>query len=319
MKFRVVKCVSCAIYQVRQQTRTGKYTCVVCNTKQTILNIYYESESAKDCREVCQNLSSKQAEMETLNSERIVMRNESDGDGVGVVEKQKREKEKSTQQSNFESKVEMNTRDRKRKLFSSYKNDDDNDNSDGGNDVKIGHYENMVFTKQEFTKTLNKSGATVATQATRERGRDRNESNESSDVTEKNDVRTLYTPRQRKKPTATESLISSPTLKFDSNPGIKSMRRFTVEKSFMVGKGEYDSNVESLQNNVENHENHQFSDDGDDTDILPIRSKPAPIQKPIPNSQPFSYLNSKPTTAITNQPTKKPSKWSHFVSDEDDE
>ncbi|KXN65809.1 hypothetical protein CONCODRAFT_12498 [Conidiobolus coronatus NRRL 28638] len=59
-KFMVLKCYSdtCSKYQVHQ---SKKWKCKVCDEAQSLKRIYFESDMAKDCREVCQKLNTRQA------------------------------------------------------------------------------------------------------------------------------------------------------------------------------------------------------------------------------------------------------------------
>ena len=57
MKFRVVQCAECKLFQVDMVKKAIKWTCKVCNTKQTIGQILYSSDLAKDCRIKVQKLN----------------------------------------------------------------------------------------------------------------------------------------------------------------------------------------------------------------------------------------------------------------------
>jgi hypothetical protein len=57
MTFRVVHCAECKIFQVDMVKKAMKWTCKVCNTKQTIGQIFYQSDQAKECRGKVQKLN----------------------------------------------------------------------------------------------------------------------------------------------------------------------------------------------------------------------------------------------------------------------
>ncbi|KAJ1919637.1 hypothetical protein IWQ60_007199 [Tieghemiomyces parasiticus] len=57
--FRVLKCYDdpCGTYQIHQAKKAKGWQCKVCNAKQSLKRIYYESEDAADCRQVVQALN----------------------------------------------------------------------------------------------------------------------------------------------------------------------------------------------------------------------------------------------------------------------
>jgi len=57
-EFVVLKCSSCQIYQVQQSKKATKWSCKVCNHKQSIKQ-FFGRGSAKQCRECVQQLNAK--------------------------------------------------------------------------------------------------------------------------------------------------------------------------------------------------------------------------------------------------------------------
>ncbi|CAL8070280.1 unnamed protein product [Calicophoron daubneyi] len=49
-------CAKCMMFQVQQSVKSGKWTCKVCNTKQSILKVFADG-SARECREIVQKLN----------------------------------------------------------------------------------------------------------------------------------------------------------------------------------------------------------------------------------------------------------------------
>ncbi|KAL3845868.1 hypothetical protein ACJIZ3_003271 [Penstemon smallii] len=64
--FIAVQCVQCSTMQVKQKTKSSKkWTCVVCNEKQSLRNVFSEGFMAKDVRKFVQNFNmSRQKEEE---------------------------------------------------------------------------------------------------------------------------------------------------------------------------------------------------------------------------------------------------------------
>jgi len=64
IEYIAVRCFSdqCQIFQVIQKTKVNKFTCKICNNKQSIRKIYAQSYKAKDVREIVQNLNRKEIE-----------------------------------------------------------------------------------------------------------------------------------------------------------------------------------------------------------------------------------------------------------------
>ncbi|KAI9138545.1 hypothetical protein BKA69DRAFT_767784 [Paraphysoderma sedebokerense] len=72
VQYHVIKCFSgdCGVFQVQQvKTTTNKWTCKICQQKQSLQNVFYESSSAAECRKVCQDLNMKRGEMESMKEE----------------------------------------------------------------------------------------------------------------------------------------------------------------------------------------------------------------------------------------------------------
>ena len=55
-EFLVLKCFSCETFQVVQVKKTNKWTCKICNEKQSITKVYGRGNSS-DCREHVQKLN----------------------------------------------------------------------------------------------------------------------------------------------------------------------------------------------------------------------------------------------------------------------
>ena len=61
--FNIVKCYNCSTYQVDiNKKSTNKWQCKLCGSKQTLKQVFYESDSAKDCRERVKQLNSLNGE-----------------------------------------------------------------------------------------------------------------------------------------------------------------------------------------------------------------------------------------------------------------
>eukprot|EP00474_Spongospora_subterranea_P010755 CRZ11213.1 hypothetical protein [Spongospora subterranea] len=56
-EFIIVRCSECSSFQIRQQRKDAKFTCVLCCTGQSVRKIYSRSESAGALRPVVQNLN----------------------------------------------------------------------------------------------------------------------------------------------------------------------------------------------------------------------------------------------------------------------
>lgn len=64
IEYIAVQCFQCHAFQVAQQTKTNKWNCKICNSKQTIKKIYAISFQAKDIRPIVQDLNLKRNEIE---------------------------------------------------------------------------------------------------------------------------------------------------------------------------------------------------------------------------------------------------------------
>ncbi|KAI9355377.1 hypothetical protein DFJ73DRAFT_825414 [Zopfochytrium polystomum] len=78
--FLVVRCVECAAFQVQQKKKVPKWSCPLCQTKQSLLRVYHESDLAKDCRPVAQRLNELRGEADDLVVEQRALRMEERGD-----------------------------------------------------------------------------------------------------------------------------------------------------------------------------------------------------------------------------------------------
>jgi hypothetical protein len=57
--FNIVKCFNCSMYQVDiNKKSTNKWQCKLCGSKQTLKQVFFESDCAKDCRERVKQLNS---------------------------------------------------------------------------------------------------------------------------------------------------------------------------------------------------------------------------------------------------------------------
>ncbi|CAO1404328.1 unnamed protein product [Diamesa tonsa] len=56
-KFRILQCFSCNIFQVDIVKVATKWKCKICNEKQSVKNVYFESRAAKECREKVQEMN----------------------------------------------------------------------------------------------------------------------------------------------------------------------------------------------------------------------------------------------------------------------
>jgi len=63
-EFNVVRCFSCATFQVDMKKMSSNWTCKLCGEKQSLKKVYSTSESAKECREIVKQLNEKRREME---------------------------------------------------------------------------------------------------------------------------------------------------------------------------------------------------------------------------------------------------------------
>ncbi|KAL0480536.1 hypothetical protein AKO1_006845 [Acrasis kona] len=64
IEYIAVQCFECRAFQVAQQTKTNKWQCKICNSKQTVRKIYAISYQAKDIRPIIQDLNLKRGELE---------------------------------------------------------------------------------------------------------------------------------------------------------------------------------------------------------------------------------------------------------------
>lgn len=55
--FLVLRCATCAVFCVQQSTVSGKWSCRLCRTRQSVVRAFLRSTSAAACRERCQALS----------------------------------------------------------------------------------------------------------------------------------------------------------------------------------------------------------------------------------------------------------------------
>ncbi|ORX56456.1 hypothetical protein BCR36DRAFT_409654, partial [Piromyces finnis] len=57
--FLVVRCCNCNIFQVQQENKKRKFSCKICNYKQSVLRIYLESTNPSNCRAHVQECNTK--------------------------------------------------------------------------------------------------------------------------------------------------------------------------------------------------------------------------------------------------------------------
>jgi hypothetical protein len=54
--------VECQVFQVQLEKKSHKFSCTLCNTKQTLQKVYVRSSKASDCRKVCQDYNAARIE-----------------------------------------------------------------------------------------------------------------------------------------------------------------------------------------------------------------------------------------------------------------
>jgi hypothetical protein len=64
IEYIAVQCFQCHAFQVAQQTKANKWSCKICNSKQTVRKIFAISYQAKDIRPIVQDLNLKRGEIE---------------------------------------------------------------------------------------------------------------------------------------------------------------------------------------------------------------------------------------------------------------
>ncbi|ORX81563.1 hypothetical protein BCR32DRAFT_268236 [Anaeromyces robustus] len=57
--YLVVRCCNCNIFQVQQENKKRKFSCKICNYKQSVLRIYLESTNPSNCRAHVQECNTK--------------------------------------------------------------------------------------------------------------------------------------------------------------------------------------------------------------------------------------------------------------------
>ncbi|KAL6607285.1 hypothetical protein LY90DRAFT_104586 [Neocallimastix californiae] len=57
--FLVVRCCNCNIFQVQQENKKRKFSCKICNYKQSVLRVYLESTNPSNCRAHVQECNAK--------------------------------------------------------------------------------------------------------------------------------------------------------------------------------------------------------------------------------------------------------------------
>jgi hypothetical protein len=63
-EFIAIQCYQCKTFQVGRQTKSNKWTCKLCNSKQSIRKIYAVSNQAKDIRKLIQKLNLERHKIE---------------------------------------------------------------------------------------------------------------------------------------------------------------------------------------------------------------------------------------------------------------
>ncbi|KAJ3327115.1 hypothetical protein HDU76_012355 [Blyttiomyces sp. JEL0837] len=68
--FQVLRCYaeSCQAFQVQQQKKAKKWSCLMCGAKQSLLRVYHESTAASECRQVVQQMNATRGEREELKN-----------------------------------------------------------------------------------------------------------------------------------------------------------------------------------------------------------------------------------------------------------
>jgi MRN-interacting protein len=58
-EFQIVRCVECKLFQVDIVKKVNKWSCKVCNIKQSLKKVYFKSSAANHCREKVQEMNEK--------------------------------------------------------------------------------------------------------------------------------------------------------------------------------------------------------------------------------------------------------------------
>ncbi|XP_039050148.1 MRN complex-interacting protein-like [Hibiscus syriacus] len=112
--FVALQCCQCSTMQVKQRKKSSnKWTCVVCNQKQSVLRVFAQGPIAKDVRKFVQsfNMSRKFSDQnQPFDSEYdINFEDENDGGGGGLPENPKKRRTDWTEYLDSEDRVEPET------------------------------------------------------------------------------------------------------------------------------------------------------------------------------------------------------------------
>ena len=70
MQFQVLRCFKCQTFNTDIVKKDNtKWTCKLCQEKQSVKKIYFVSDSAKDCRIAVQNLNEKRGQLEEASND----------------------------------------------------------------------------------------------------------------------------------------------------------------------------------------------------------------------------------------------------------
>ena len=69
-EFLALCCYNCHMFQVQQRTKTKKWACKTCGSKQSIIKVYASSSKAAEVRPVVQNLNLKKGQLQEERSKK---------------------------------------------------------------------------------------------------------------------------------------------------------------------------------------------------------------------------------------------------------
>jgi hypothetical protein len=149
--FNIVKCFNCSMYQVDiNKKSTNKWLCKLCGSKQTLKQVFYESDSAKDCRERVKQLNS-------LNGERQMQQQNAN------LARHLNQTDYNEQENNYYSNQTTTDNNKvvskwakylTKKEFNKYYGDDD-DNQDEQNDQQSVQKQQQYFNFNQANNTRN--------------------------------------------------------------------------------------------------------------------------------------------------------------------
>lgn len=81
IEYIAVQCFQCKVFQVERTKKQNKWTCKICNSKQSVRKVYAISTQAKDIRLVVQELNMKRKDVEEeLEKQKLLELQESQND-----------------------------------------------------------------------------------------------------------------------------------------------------------------------------------------------------------------------------------------------